>query len=236
MINTQYLLYVSIITLFFIMKQTTYRRGNMLSKILLLTILFLSVLPYSIHITAKHKIALSKTSFITATSQIPNMKPLYNNTSIQRPVKFDYNWHYTSRQNQCMAKNIFFEAATQSTAGKLAVANVVMNRVKSSKWPNTICEVIEQGPRYYSDNSRQWIPKRDRCQFSWYCDGRSDVPKPGRYWRESQKVANYAISKSNNMLDITDGATHYHADYIDNPRWTYKKKNTTTIDEHIFYR
>jgi len=207
----------------------------MLSKILLLTILFLSALPYSIHITAKHKIALSKTSFITATSQIPNMKPLYNNTSIQRPVKYDYNWRYGSKQNQCMAKNIFFEAADQSTAGKLAVGNVVMNRVKSSKWPNTICEVIEQGPRYYSDNSKQWIPKRNRCQFSWYCDGKSDIPREGKAWLESQKMSDYIISISN-ILDITDGATYYHADWIDSPRWSYNKKNTTTIDEHIFYR
>ena len=179
--------------------------------------------------------AISKTSFITATSQIPNMKPLYNNTSIQRPVKYDYNWRYGSKQKQCMAKNIFFEAADQSTAGKLAVGNVVMNRVKSSKWPNTICEVIEQGPRYYSDNSKQWIPKRNRCQFSWYCDGKSDIPREGKAWLESQKMSDYIISISN-ILDITDGATYYHADWIDIPRWSYNKKNTTTIDEHIFYR
>ena len=218
------------------MKQTTYRRGNMLSKISLLTILFLSALPYSIQITTNHATALSNTPTINETnkSRAQRMTPL--NNSPNRQAAFDYNWHYSSRQNQCMAKNIFFESATQSTAGKLAVANVVMNRVKSNKWPNTICEVIEQGPHYYSENSKEWIPKRDRCQFSWYCDGRSDVPKEGRYWRDSQKVANYVISKSNNMLDITDGATHYHADYIEGPRWTHSKKNTTTIDEHIFYR
>mgnify|MGYP001457922455 FL=1 len=72
----------------------------------------------------------------------------------------------------CMAKNIFFEAAVESTAGKLAVAQVTLNRVESKHYPNTVCEVVYEGPHYTASDG-QLLPKRDRCQFSWYCDGKS---------------------------------------------------------------
>ena len=149
------------------------------------------------------------------------------------------------RAPECLALNMYYEARNQGTAGLFAVSAVVLNRVNDPRFPNSVCEVIEQGPIRESWKTRQhenlsaseriYYPIKNRCQFSWYCDGRSDIPREGRAWLESQKVSNYIISKSH-ILDITDGATHYHADYIDNPKWTYKKKNTTTIDEHIFYR
>ena len=64
----------------------------------------------------------------------------------------------------------------ESTAGKLAVANVTLNRTLRKNYPNTICEVVQEGIHYY--NSREeYVPVRDRCQFSWYCDGRLDEPR-----------------------------------------------------------
>ena len=131
---------------------------------------------------------------------------------------------------QCLSKNIYFEAAVESTAGKLAVAQVTMNRVNSERYPNTVCEVITQG-KHYSNG----FPVKDRCQFSWYCDGKHDEPPTrGSMWKESQEVAKYILTTPD-LIDITDGATHYHADYISSPRWAHPQRRTVEIDTHIFY-
>jgi len=130
----------------------------------------------------------------------------------------------------CMAKNIFFEAAVESTAGKIAVAQVTLNRVRSPKYPNTICGVVYEGKHYASG-----FPKRNQCQFSWYCDGKLDVPQTtSSMWRASQEIAEYVLSTPD-LKDITDGATHYHADYISSPRWASPRRRTVEIDTHIFY-
>ena len=131
---------------------------------------------------------------------------------------------------ECMSKNIYFEAAVESTAGKLAVAQVTMNRVKSTSYPNTVCKVITQGK-----HNKNGFPIRDRCQFSWYCDGKHDEPpSKGPMWKESQEVAKYILTTPD-LMDITDGATHYHADYISSPRWADPRRRTVEIDTHIFY-
>ena len=136
----------------------------------------------------------------------------------------------------CMAKNIFFEAAIESTAGKLAVAHVTLNRVDSKQFPNYVCEVVYEGPHYTASNGTQY-PVRDRCQFSWYCDGKGDDPREGsRLWEDAQELAKYVLLRQEELPDITDGALHYHASYIDAPKWAKKTKITTKIDTHIFYR
>ena len=130
---------------------------------------------------------------------------------------------------ECMSKNIYFEAAVESTAGKLAVAQVTLNRVRSQTFPNSVCSVVYEGR-----HDTNGFPKRDQCQFSWYCDGKHDTPNKGRMWEESKQIALYALSNID-MIDITDGATHYHADYIPNPRWAIARHRTLQIDTHIFY-
>ena len=135
-----------------------------------------------------------------------------------------------SEELKCMSKNIYFEAAMESTAGKLAVAQVTMNRVRSHHYPNTVCKVITQGKHYSSG-----FPVKDRCQFSWYCDGKlDDPPTTGSMWKASQEIAKYVLTTPD-LKDITDGATHYHADYISSPRWANPRRRTVEIDTHIFY-
>jgi len=135
-----------------------------------------------------------------------------------------------SEELECMSKNIYFEAAMESTAGKLAVAQVTMNRVRSTHYPNTVCKVITQGIHY-----KNGFPVKDRCQFSWYCDGKLDEPQTtSSMWRASQEIAEYVLSTPD-LKDITDGATHYHADYISSPRWANPRRRTVEIDTHIFY-
>ena len=139
------------------------------------------------------------------------------------------------KEVMCMAKNIFYEAAVESTAGKLAVAHVTLNRVSSSWFPNTVCGVVYDGI-HYTHSSGKKFPVRDRCQFSWYCDGKGDVPREGKLWSSAQELAEYVILRQEELPDITDGALHYHADYIDAPNWAARKIVSTKIDTHIFYR
>ena len=133
------------------------------------------------------------------------------------------------KELDCMSKNIYFEAAIESTAGKIAVGQVVLNRINSKYYPDTVCEVVKQG-RHYPNG----FPVRDRCQFSWYCDGKHDVPYPGQLWKKSQDIAKFMLT-SGYEVDITDGALNYHADYIPNPRWAKETNKTVKIDRHIFY-
>ena len=137
----------------------------------------------------------------------------------------------------CMAKNIFFEAAIESTAGKLAVAHVTLNRVDSKYFPSTVCEVVYEGPHYTGSNGTLY-PVRDRCQFSWYCDGLLDEPREGKTWESAQELAKKVLVNHYDkaLIDITDGATHYHANWMETyPKWSKKKKIMASIDRHIFY-
>ena len=135
----------------------------------------------------------------------------------------------------CLALNTYHEAKNQSTVGQIATAQVVMNRVEDNRFPNTVCEVVKQGPTRPSwEDPNKEYPIRHRCQFSWYCDGKSDVPKNEKAWRKAQDVA-FLVLYDKIKLDVTEGATHYHATYV-KPAWAKTKKRTTQIEKHIFYR
>ena len=135
----------------------------------------------------------------------------------------------------CLALNTYHEAKNQSTVGQIATAQVVMNRVEDNRFPNTVCEVVKQGPTRPSwEDPNKEYPIKHRCQFSWYCDGKSDVPKNEKAWRKAQDVA-FLVLYNKITLDVTEGATHYHATYV-KPAWAKTKKRTTRIEKHIFYR
>lgn len=135
----------------------------------------------------------------------------------------------------CLALNTYHEAKNQSLVGQIATAQVVMNRVADNRYPNTVCEVVKQGPHRPSwENPEKEYPVKHRCQFSWYCDGKSDIPKNEKAWRKAQDVAFLVLYNKVN-LDVTEGATHYHATYV-RPAWAKTKTRTTRIEKHIFYR
>ena len=135
----------------------------------------------------------------------------------------------------CLALNTYHEAKNQSTVGQIATAQVVMNRVEDSRFPNTVCEVVKQGPTRPSwEDPNKEYPIRHRCQFSWYCDGKDDTPKNEKAWKKAQDVA-FLVLYNKIQLDVTEGATHYHATYV-KPAWEKTKKRTTRIEKHIFYR
>ena len=131
----------------------------------------------------------------------------------------------------CLALNTYHEAKNQSMVGQVATAQVVMNRVADSRYPNTVCEVVKQGPKYKGSD----IPVRHKCQFSWFCDGKSDEPKrDSKEWFKAKDYARIVLS-GRIALDVTEGATHYHATYV-RPAWAKTKTRTTRIEKHIFYR
>ena len=135
----------------------------------------------------------------------------------------------------CLALNTYHEAKNQSLVGQIATAQVVMNRVEDNRFPNTICEVVKEGPTRPSwEDPKKEYPIRHRCQFSWYCDGKPDIPKNEKAWQKAQDVA-FLVLYDKIKLDVTEGATHYHATYV-RPSWAKTKKRTTRIEKHIFYR
>ncbi len=132
----------------------------------------------------------------------------------------------------CMAKNIYFEAGNQPVAGKIAVSHVVLNRVYSTAYPDTVCDVVYQA-RWRTDWKGKEVPVRHMCQFSWFCDGKSDDPVDSDTWMFSLMVAHSILN--GDFGDITEGATHYHADSV-HPYWADSLNKVVTIDNHIFYK
>ena len=147
---------------------------------------------------------------------------------IQRTI---HNTPYSLENDyHCLASNIYWESRNQSLGGKLAVGQVVLNRVDNKRFPDTICEVVKQTKFYPSGK----INLHD-CQFSWYCDGKSDVPLENELdiYEESFILATKLLEKR--PIDFTEGSTHYHNDKV-YPYWADSLERTTRIDNHIFYR
>jgi spore germination cell wall hydrolase CwlJ-like protein len=146
---------------------------------------------------------------------------------------------------RCLALNMYHEARSQGTAGVFAVSAVVLNRVNDKRFPNSVCEVIEQGPIRESwktqqykdlpDYKRKYYPIKNRCQFSWYCDGKSDKPHNKKRYQELLDLSEAIMYNEISFVDITDGALFYHADYV-TPGWAKTKQKTVEIEDHIFYR
>lgn len=124
---------------------------------------------------------------------------------------------FDRRQIQCLAENAYFEAGNQSTRGKIAVTNVVMNRVEDGRFPRTPCGVVYQRTKRV-------------CQFSWVCEGKKRIRSMKQY-ADARKVAEEVYL--GNIGDVTRGAQFYHANYV-NPGWNLRR--VIQIGDHIFYR
>lgn len=129
-----------------------------------------------------------------------------------------------TREASCLATAIYFEARGEPLKGQKAVAEVIMTRAGSGRYPGSICGVVYQ-------NSHQHLA----CQFTFTCDGKADKPRDMVAWNLSKRIAVAALTKARNKRPITKWATHYHATYV-NPRWASKLHKTARIGTHIFYR
>jgi spore germination cell wall hydrolase CwlJ-like protein len=131
---------------------------------------------------------------------------------------------YRERQLACLARNIYFEAGNEPFEGKVAVAQVTINRAQARGFPDDICQVIYQ---------KNIIYQRVVCQFSWYCDRESASRIMHReVYTESMEVAKKVLLEGFRLPGLTQ-ALYYHADYV-NPGW--KKERITKIGRHIFYK
>lgn len=150
---------------------------------------------------------------------------------------------YTTEEIQCLATNIYHEARGESLEGKIAVAHVTVNRVWDHRYPDTVCDVVYQA-RYYVNWKGNRVPRRHQCQFSWYCDGKSDdivladrygnaiVPNV-RAWRQSMQVAQGVLEGI--YPDNTGGATHYFNPDLADPHWQKVYNHVAVVDNHAFY-
>ena len=145
-----------------------------------------------------------------------------------KPAPFLAEVNYKAPQKKCLALNVYHEAKNQSPNGQIAVAWVTLNRVKDKSFPNTTCGVIKQAVTW------KGYPVRHQCQFSWFCDGKSDVPRNRPAWELATDISESVLGVYGLVDDPTKGATHYHAKYV-SPRWAKAFKRTASFDVHLFY-
>lgn len=123
---------------------------------------------------------------------------------------------------QCLTEALYFEARGENVKGQFGVAEVILNRVDSKRYPNTVCGVINQG-----------TGKKYQCQFTYTCDGHPEVVREKRAYEQVQKVADALLKGA--PRNLTKGATHYHTKQV-RPSWARVFPRTTTIGVHHFYR
>ncbi|WP_110549186.1 cell wall hydrolase [Limimaricola hongkongensis] len=125
-------------------------------------------------------------------------------------------------QWECLTEALYFEARGESLKGQFAVAEVILNRVDSPDYPDSICGVVNQG-----------TGRKYACQFSYTCDGLSDKVHDRRSWSKLGRIAEVMIEDG--PRELTAGATHYHTTAV-NPSWAGRIPRTAAIGAHLFYR
>lgn len=123
-------------------------------------------------------------------------------------------------QWQCLQQALYFEARGESLRGQFAVAEVILNRVDSREYPSSVCGVVQQGGR-------------NGCQFSYVCDGNSDVMRDRQAADKAGRIARIMLNGA--PRGLTAGATHFHTRAV-NPRWAHQFPRTASIGAHLFYR
>lgn len=141
--------------------------------------------------------------------------------------------HVTPREVQCMTENMYYEARNQSNDAMAAVGFIVLNRVQSKRYENTICDVVYEG-RKHADG--RYV--RNKCQFSWVCDGKQKIINTGNIlelqaWERAQDVAVAVLSGT--IENPIGNATMYHATYV-KPYWRKAYQQVATVDDHVFYQ
>jgi len=129
----------------------------------------------------------------------------------------------TKKEQRCLAEAIYFEARGESEDGQVAVAQVVLNRVKNPAYPDSICGVVYQNKH-----------KRNRCQFSFACDGIKDRISSPAAWKTAQRLAR-DVTDGKRFSKMVDASTHYHATYV-HPRWAKAMAKRGQVGLHIFYK
>ena len=134
--------------------------------------------------------------------------------SLRMPIMF--------RELKCLSEALYFEARGEQIEGQIAVADVIINRKNSNRFPSTICGVVSEGSH-----------KRHACQFSYNCDGKLELIYDKKTYRRIVKLSSMILNGA--FSDVTNGATFFHASEV-SPAWSKKFKKTRKIGRHIFYK
>jgi spore germination cell wall hydrolase CwlJ-like protein len=126
-------------------------------------------------------------------------------------------------EENCLARAVYFEARSETALGQMAVAKVILNRVKAPNYPKSICGVVYQGSN-----------RRNSCQFSFACDGQADDVRQPAAWEQAKTVARRAIEGDKKIASQLNGALFYHADYV-KPKWSRSMRKVMKVGRHIFY-
>ena len=126
------------------------------------------------------------------------------------------------RELKCLSEALYFEARGEQIEGQIAVADVIINRKNSSKFPSTICGVVSEGSH-----------RRHACQFSYNCDGKLELIYDKKTYSRIVKLSSMILNGA--FSDVTNGATFFHASEV-SPSWSKKFKKTRKIGRHIFYK
>ena len=146
----------------------------------------------------------------------PNKQLVMNNSSVTAEVR--------NKQLDCLARNIYYEAGNQPFEGKVAVAQVTINRAESGQFPKDICQVVYQ---------KNVVYERVLCQFSWYCETATMMrPKNTAVFKESELVARQVLLEGFRLPSLKN-ALYFHATHI-NPKWNREK--VAVIAGHVFYK
>lgn len=185
--------------------------------------IFLAILLMTFGIRINHA-KLPAEVFLVYTDKLPVIKL----ESLKRSFQ-----HLTKEEQQevrCLAHNIYFEARSEPIDGQLAVAYVTLNRVESKLFPNSICNVVQQR-------------RRNVCQFSWWCNSRlqqrsiNNQIANREIYKDIERMAVDIVTGQQDIIDITEGALFYHAQYVEKRKLgSMQLIHTATIGQHVFYR
>jgi spore germination cell wall hydrolase CwlJ-like protein len=128
----------------------------------------------------------------------------------------------SDKQMSCLAEALYFEARGEPIEGQLAVGEVILNRVEDTRYPSSICKVVNQG-----------TGRRFACQFTYTCDGKLETVHERKPYEMALKIAKILLTTHERKL--TRGSTHYHSNYV-NPKWSKKFERVAKFGRHIFYR
>lgn len=146
----------------------------------------------------------------------PDKQLVMKNTSVTAEVR--------NKQLECLARNIYYEAGNQPFEGKVAVAQVTINRAESGQFPKDICQVVYQ---------KNIVYERVLCQFSWYCETATMTrPKNTAVFKESEMVARQVLLEGFRLPSLKN-ALYFHATHI-NPKWN--RERVAVIAGHVFYK
>lgn len=185
------------------------------------------IVPAAVNLKAEPEEAKEQLALAPSPKQVEKFIKLKRTAKSSKPKDKETQKALAQRRVQlaeenCLARAVYFEARSESELGQVAVAKVILNRVKDPEYPKTICGVVYQGSG-----------RRNSCQFSFACDGLPDDVRSAAAWANAKRIAKMTIAGDAKVAELTT-ATNYHADYV-KPKWAKSMKRLVKIGRHIFY-